>query len=52
MSIYNEFGTNIETLPEAMCREGNTNPCVIGPNVYMLTKDRVRLLFSVQFYHF
>ena len=41
-NIYNENGTLVEKLIDVKGTEQPPNPCVIGPNLYMITKDRLR----------
>ena len=41
-NIYNENGVIVESLRDIKAHEHVPNPCVIGPNLYMITKDRLR----------
>ena len=42
VNIYNENGTLVEKLIDVKGTEQPPNPCIIGPSLYMITKDRLR----------
>ena len=42
-NIYNENGVFVERLADVKGVDHPPNPCIVGPNLYLITKDRLRL---------